>query len=106
MTGGYCELAWLRSSRVFASRRTSRALQHACGNLRALHDCFNTRNSWVGNIRFSRHVRRDVQWWAELPKEHNGRTIWRSPDQAILHSGASRFARGGVLNNQCIAHGI
>jgi len=74
--------------------------------LRALHDCLKTRSSWAGNVRLSRQALRDLQWWAELPKEHNGRTIWRSPDQAILHSDASLFAWGGVLNNQCLAHGI
>ena len=49
---------------------------------------------------------RDLEWWQDLPAAHNGRTIWRSPDQAILHSDASLFAWGGVLNHQCLAHGI
>ena len=74
--------------------------------LRALHDCLKTRRSWGSNVRLSRQALRDLDWWQGLAGRHNGRTIWRSPDQAELHSDASLFAWGGVLNRQCLAHGI
>lgn len=47
-----------------------------------------------------------MQWWIDLPSQDLHRTIWRSPDQAELHSDASKFAWGGVLNGTALAHGI
>ena len=48
-----------------------------------------------------------MQWWADLSCHGDlSRTIWRSPDQAELHSDASLFAWGGVLNGKALAHGI
>ena len=35
-----------------------------------------------------------------------GRSIWRSPSQAVLHSDASTFAWDGVLNSTALAHGL
>eukprot|EP01050_Picozoa_sp_SAG11_P024635 SAG11_NODE_5310_length_1600_cov_1.300466_1_plen_132_part_00 len=74
--------------------------------LRALHDCLKSKRSWASNVRLSRQALHDLAWWQDLGGRHNGRTIWRSPDQAELHSDASLFAWGGVLNRQCLAHGI
>ena len=45
-------------------------------------------------------------WAALLSEQPAGRAIWRSPDQAVLHSDASTFAWGGVLNGTALAHGI
>ena len=50
---------------------------------------------------------KDLQWWIDLSKHSDlSCTIWRSPDQAELHSDASMFAWDGVQNGQALAHGI
>ena len=78
--------------------------------LRALHDCTAQGRDWNCNVRLTRQAIRDLQWWADLSKHNLGRQIWRSPAQHQLHSDASTFAWGGVLDQQSdqrvLAHGL
>jgi len=74
--------------------------------LRSLHDVISTKWSWNSRVRLSRQSIRDLRWWAELSRHGLGRAIWRSPTHAVLHSDASGFAWGGVLNGTALAHGL
>ena len=74
--------------------------------LRSLHDCGAQGRDWACNVRLSRQAIRDLQWWADLSSHNLGRAIWRSPVQATLHSDASTFAWGGVLDGRLLAHGL
>jgi len=78
--------------------------------LRALHDCTAQGRDWNCNVRLTRQAIRDLQWWADLSKHNLGRQIWRSPAQHQLHSDASTFAWGGVLDDhspqRVLAHGL
>jgi hypothetical protein len=79
--------------------------------LRALHDCTAQGHNWDCNVRLTRQAIRDLQWWADLSKHNLGRQIWRSPAQHHLHSDASGFAWGGVLDldpagGGVLAHGL
>lgn len=74
--------------------------------LRSLHDVISTKWTWNSRVRLSRQSIRDLRWWAELSRHGLGRAIWRSPTHAVLHSDASGFAWGGVLNGTALAHGL
>ena len=74
--------------------------------LRELHDCSATGRDWSCRVRLTRQALRDLQWWADLSRHNLGRAIWRSPAQHQLHSDASTFAWGGVLDGHLIAHGL
>ena len=82
------------------------AVPPARHNLRELHDCLRTKESWSGRVRLSKLALRDLQWWVDLPARWNGRAIWRSPTTATLHSDASLRGWGGVLNNTTPARGF
>ena len=66
--------------------------------LRAVHDSVATGKDWECNVRLSKQTLRDLQWWADISKHDLGRVIWRSAEQTQLHSDASLFAWGGVLD--------
>jgi hypothetical protein len=66
--------------------------------LRSLHDCLRTKENWNSNVRLSKQALRDLEWWQTVPTKWNGRDIARSPSTVHLHSDASTFAWGGVLN--------
>jgi len=75
--------------------------------LRSLHDSLSTKESWNSNVRLGRQALRDLQWWIDLPRQPQGRVIWRTPDQAVLWSDSSGFAWGGKLQDcPVLAHGI
>lgn len=76
--------------------------------LRALHDALRTRTSWDGRVRLSRQALRDLKWWSQLSSGDSAvtRAIWRPPEQATLHSDASRYGWGIHLNNSVPAHGM
>jgi hypothetical protein len=75
--------------------------------LRSLHDCSATGGrNWDCNVRLTKQALRDLQWWVDLSAHSLGRAMWRSPEQAVLHSDASLFAWGGVLDSHLLAHGL
>ena len=74
--------------------------------LRELHDVLSTRMSWASKVRLTKQAIRDLRWWATLSEHGLGRAIWRSAASAVLHSDASGFAWGGVLDGTALAHGL
>eukprot|EP00854_Cymbomonas_tetramitiformis_P022341 gene22341-biopygen23069 len=66
--------------------------------LRELHFVLSTKRRW--GAKLTRQAWGDVEWWLRLPAQSrwNGRKIWRSPTRAKVHTDASLFAWGGVLN--------
>ena len=82
------------------------AVPYARLYLRSLHDDLSQKAHWEANVRLSRQSLRDLQWWADLRDQYLGRALWRSPDQAELHSDSSGFAWGGQLDYNLLAQGI
>ena len=66
--------------------------------LRSLHDVLRTKSSWDSNVRLSKQALRDLEWWKTVPVKWTGREMQRSPSTVHLHTDASTFAWGGVLN--------
>ncbi|KAK3232555.1 hypothetical protein CYMTET_57092 [Cymbomonas tetramitiformis] len=68
--------------------------------LRELHFVLSTRRGWGAKVKLTRQAWSDIEWWLRLPAQSrwNGHKIWRSPTRAKVHTDASLFAWGGVLN--------
>ena len=66
----------------------------------------STRTTWRSLVTLNSECIRDLRWFADLPAKWDGRPIWRSPANAVLHSDASLAGWGGVLNNYTPAHGF
>jgi len=75
-------------------------------HLRSLHDCLSTQRSWSSRVKLSHQALQDLQWWKSLPARWNGRSIWRSPATASLHTDASKTGWGGVVDSLLPAHGF
>ena len=74
--------------------------------LRSLHDALATRTSWDGRVRLSRQALRDLAWWKRMDRADVARAIWQEPEQATLHTDASKLAWGAVLDSTVPAHGF
>ncbi|KAK3239085.1 hypothetical protein CYMTET_50960 [Cymbomonas tetramitiformis] len=76
--------------------------------LRELHFVLSTRRGWGAKVKLTWQAWSDIEWWLRLPAQSrwNGRKIWRSPTRAKVHTGASLFAWGGVLNLKHAARGF
>ena len=74
--------------------------------LRSLHDVLSTTPGWTGNVRLSKAAVSDLNWFSALPAKWNGRSIWRSPQTAVLHCDASKTAWGAVLNQHLPSRGF
>ncbi|KAK3233369.1 hypothetical protein CYMTET_56327 [Cymbomonas tetramitiformis] len=76
--------------------------------LRELHFVLSTRRGWGAKVKLTRQAWSDIEWWLRLPAQSrwNGRKIWRSPTRAKVHTDASLFAWGGVLNLKHAARGF
>ncbi|KAK3289450.1 hypothetical protein CYMTET_3129 [Cymbomonas tetramitiformis] len=59
-------------------------------------------------VKLTRQAWSDIEWWLRLPAQSrwNSRKIWRSPTRAKVHTDASLFAWGGVLNLKHAARGF
>jgi hypothetical protein len=98
----------LRNRRLIPARQLARftglcqflylAIPVAKLYLRSLYDCLRSKTDWNSNVRLSKQAIRDLEWWQTMPTKWNGRDIARSPSTVHLHSDASTFAWGGVLN--------
>jgi hypothetical protein len=44
--------------------------------LRELHDVLATRTGWGGRVGLTYYLRRDLQWWTQVPSANNGRSIF------------------------------
>jgi len=74
--------------------------------LRELHFCLRQKQNWGSRVLLSAQAFRDLTWWHRMPDRWNGRAIWRSPTNAVIHCDSSLFAWGGVLNNTVPARGF
>ncbi|KAK3252441.1 hypothetical protein CYMTET_38263 [Cymbomonas tetramitiformis] len=76
--------------------------------LRELHFVLSTRRGWGAKVKLTRQAWSDIEGWLRLPAQSrwNGRKIWRSPTRAKVHTDASLFAWGGVLNLKHAARGF
>ncbi|KAK3282239.1 hypothetical protein CYMTET_10012 [Cymbomonas tetramitiformis] len=76
--------------------------------LRELHFVLSTRRGWGAKVKLTRQAWSDIEWWLRPPAQSrwNGRKIWRSLTRAKVHTDASLFAWGGVLNLKHAARGF
>ena len=74
--------------------------------LRELHNVVQSRTSWSGRVLVSKQLKRDLEWWREVPTRHNGSPIWKPVETAYLHCDSSSYGWGGVLNEVQEARGF
>lgn len=74
--------------------------------LRELHDVLATRTGWGGRVQLTYQLRRDLQWWTQVPSANNGRSIFSPIETAYLHCDSSGYGWGAVLNEQLEARGF
>eukprot|EP00873_Tetraselmis_striata_P017437 jgi/Tetstr1/437701/TSEL_026356.t1 len=67
--------------------------------LRELHCVLATRQGWGGRVRMTNQLRRDLEWWTQVPAQHNGRSMYKPVETAYLHADSSSYGWGAVLNN-------
>jgi hypothetical protein len=74
--------------------------------LRELHDVVKTAKSWSGTVKVTCQLKRDLEWWTQVPSHHNGAPIWRPIENAYLHCDSSGYGWGAVLNDCVEARGF
>eukprot|EP00873_Tetraselmis_striata_P006219 jgi/Tetstr1/426483/TSEL_016784.t1 len=74
--------------------------------LRELHDVLKTRDSWSGRVKPTRQLERNLQWWVDVPTQHNGRPINRPVEIGCLHVDSWSYGSGVVLNEHHEARGF
>ena len=74
--------------------------------LRELHNVVGHKTSWGGLVKLTRQLKRDLEWWAAVPKAQNGRPIFRGVETAYLHVDSSSYGWGAVLNDCQEARGF
>ena len=67
--------------------------------LREMHAVVKSVASWPCTVRVSNQLKRDLEWWKEVPKRHNGTPIFKAAETAYLHCGSRGFGLGAVLND-------
>eukprot|EP00873_Tetraselmis_striata_P036056 jgi/Tetstr1/456320/TSEL_004100.t1 len=67
--------------------------------LRELHCVLATRQGWGGRVKMTHQLRRDLEWWTQVPAQHNGRSMYKPVETAYLHADSSSYGWGAVLNN-------
>ena len=72
--------------------------------LRELHSVVGEK--WGGLVRLTPQLRRDLQWWTEVPSQSNGKPIHKPVETAYLHTDSSGYGWGAVLNEQVEARGF
>ena len=74
--------------------------------LRELHNVMSTKDSWAGYVRVTRQLKRDLEWWRNVPQASNGRPIFAPVETCYLHCDSSSFGWGAVLNDTSEARGF
>eukprot|EP00873_Tetraselmis_striata_P022830 jgi/Tetstr1/443094/TSEL_031150.t1 len=54
---------------------------------------------WGGRVKMTNQLRRDLEWWTQVPAQHNGRSMYKPVETAYLHADSSSYGWGAVLNN-------
>eukprot|EP00873_Tetraselmis_striata_P043203 jgi/Tetstr1/463467/TSEL_008359.t1 len=67
--------------------------------LRELHCVLATRQGWGGRVKTTNQLRRDMEWWTQVPAQHNGRSMYKPVETAYLHADSSSYGWKAVLNN-------
>jgi hypothetical protein len=57
-------------------------------------------DKWVGRVRCTTQLRRDLQWWARVPSQANGRSIHRHVETAYIQCDSSCYGWGAVLKGK------
>eukprot|EP00873_Tetraselmis_striata_P014402 jgi/Tetstr1/434666/TSEL_023757.t1 len=66
---------------------------------RDLHCVLATRQGWGGRVKMTNQLRRDLEWWTQVPAHHNGRSMYMHVETAYLHADSSSYGWELVLNN-------
>eukprot|EP00873_Tetraselmis_striata_P004795 jgi/Tetstr1/425059/TSEL_015523.t1 len=67
--------------------------------LRDLHCVLATRQGWGGRVKMTNQLRRELEWWTQVPAHHNGRSMYMHVETAYLHADSSSYGWELVLNN-------
>jgi hypothetical protein len=51
---------------------------------------------WSRRVRMTPRLRRDLQWWTDVPNIHNGRPIHKPVESAFLHCDSSSYGCGAT----------
>ena len=74
--------------------------------LKELHDVVNSAKIWSGTVKVTCQLKRDLKWWTQVPKHHNGAPIWKLIETAYIHCDFIRYGWGAMLNNCVDARGF
>jgi hypothetical protein len=84
---------WLPARKFTAFARKARFLYLVIAParffLRELHNVLVTRTGWGGRVRLTYQLRRD--WRLTVPKQHNGRSIYKPMETAYLHADSNDY---------------
>jgi hypothetical protein len=80
------------------------AIQAARFFLRELQSVLG--DKWGGRVRLTPQLRRDLQWWTQVPNHANGKHIHRPVESAYIHCDNSGYGWGAVLNGRLEARGF
>ena len=74
--------------------------------LRELHDVVKIAKSWSGSVKVTSQLKRDLEWWTQVPSHHNGAPIWKPIENAYLQCDSICYGWGAVLNDCVEARGF
>jgi hypothetical protein len=57
-------------------------------------------------VRLTYQLKRDLQWWTQVPSANNGRSMFSPIETAYQHCDSSGYGLGAVLNEQLEARGF
>jgi hypothetical protein len=63
-------------------------------------------DKWGGRVRLAPHLRRDLQWWTQVPSHANSKNIHRPVESACIHCDSSGYGWGAILNGGLEARGF
>jgi hypothetical protein len=72
--------------------------------LRELHSVLG--DKWRGRVRLTPHLRRDLQWWTQVPTHINGKSIHRPIETDYIHCDSIDCGWGAILNGRLESRGF
>lgn len=82
------------------------ALQQVRTYTRALYDAMSEKASWQADVKLSKQAMLDLEFFTTIDESWNGLTIWQPTPQAEIHTDASDYGWGAVLNKVVPARGF
>ena len=67
--------------------------------LRELHDVVKSAKIWLGTVKVTCQLKRDLEWWTHVSSHHNGAPIWKPIENSYIYFDSSSYVWGAVLNN-------